>query len=57
MFTTYIALVVLGSVGIVLLPDTAKARRIKYAIYAVILAVLLFFLTLIYGQYVAHASL
>lgn len=57
MFVAYIALVVIGSVWIVLLPDTATGRTVKYVIYAVILAGLLFFLALAYGQHASHAPL
>jgi hypothetical protein len=57
MFTAYLAIVVLGSCGIVLLPDTRTARAAKYAIYAIILGGLLLFVALTYGQYAAHAPL
>jgi len=57
MFTAYLAFVVLGAVALVLMPESSTARALKYVIYALILAGLLFFAALVYGQYASHASL
>ena len=57
MFTAFLAFVVLGAVALVLMPDSSTARALKYVIYPIILAGLLFFAALVYGQYAAYASL
>jgi len=57
MFTAYIAFLVLGCTAIALMPDTRTARAVKFAIYAVVLAGMLFFVALAYGQYAANAPM